>query len=136
MKLIERVKAILLTPRTEWPVIGEERSTMSDLFVNYVAILAAIPAVYLIIRVFVSDSKKPVWILWLLGTIAFILIFTNRTIIGRSPSLLLESYHLVTWSVLALLVVVLYQRARSVGTLTVQRDANLKERRSPDRRFI
>jgi Yip1-like protein len=43
MKLIERVKAILLTPRTEWPVIGAERTTMSDLFVNYVAILAAIP---------------------------------------------------------------------------------------------
>jgi hypothetical protein len=45
MQLIERVKAILLTPRTEWPVIEQERSTMSDLYIKYVAILAAIPEV-------------------------------------------------------------------------------------------
>ena len=45
MQLIERVKAILLTPRTEWPVIEQERATMSDLYIKYVAILAAIPEV-------------------------------------------------------------------------------------------
>jgi hypothetical protein len=45
MQFIERVKAILLTPRTEWPVIEQERATMSDLYINYVAILAAIPEV-------------------------------------------------------------------------------------------
>jgi hypothetical protein len=43
MQLIERVKAILLTPRTEWPVIEQERATMSDLYIKYVAILAAVP---------------------------------------------------------------------------------------------
>ena len=45
MQLIERVKAILLTPRTEWPVIEQERATMSDLYIKYVAVLAAIPEV-------------------------------------------------------------------------------------------
>jgi hypothetical protein len=45
MDLLERAKAILLTPRTEWPVIEQEPRTLADLFVNYVAILAAIPAV-------------------------------------------------------------------------------------------
>jgi len=45
MQLIERVKAILLTPRAEWPVIEQERATMSDLYIKYVAILAAIPEV-------------------------------------------------------------------------------------------
>jgi hypothetical protein len=45
MNLIERVKAILLTPRTEWPVIEREPGDMVYLFTNYVAILAAIPAV-------------------------------------------------------------------------------------------
>ena len=45
MQLFERVQAILLTPRTEWPVIERERATMSDLFIKYVAILAAIPEI-------------------------------------------------------------------------------------------
>jgi hypothetical protein len=45
MNLIERVKAILLTPRTEWPVIEREPGDVAYLFTNYVAILAAIPAV-------------------------------------------------------------------------------------------
>ncbi len=43
--LVERVKAIMLTPKTEWPVIEREPGDMVDLFRNYVAILAAIPAV-------------------------------------------------------------------------------------------
>ena len=45
MQLIQRVKAILLTPSTEWPVIERELGSPSILFVNYVPILAAIPAI-------------------------------------------------------------------------------------------
>ena len=45
MNLIERVKAILLTPKTEWPLIEREPGDVGFLFTNYVAILAAIPAV-------------------------------------------------------------------------------------------
>ena len=45
MNLIARVKAILLTPQTEWPVIERERGDAQYLFTNYVAILAAIPAI-------------------------------------------------------------------------------------------
>lgn len=44
-KLIARVKAILGTPKTEWPVIAGESTTVADLYKNYIAILAAIPAV-------------------------------------------------------------------------------------------
>jgi hypothetical protein len=43
MKLVERVRALLLTPRLEWKVIEQEPKTASDLFIDYVAILAAIP---------------------------------------------------------------------------------------------
>jgi hypothetical protein len=43
-QLIERVKAILLTPQTEWPVIAREPGDVSALFTRYVAILALIPA--------------------------------------------------------------------------------------------
>lgn len=45
MNLVERVKAILLSPKTEWPVIEREPGDTGYLFTNYVAILAAIPPV-------------------------------------------------------------------------------------------
>ena len=45
MNLFERVKAILLSPKSEWLVIEREPPDTVGLFKNYVAILAAIPAV-------------------------------------------------------------------------------------------
>jgi uncharacterized protein YqgC (DUF456 family) len=45
MELVDRVKGILLTPQTEWGVIEGESGDPAFLFKNYVAILAAIPAV-------------------------------------------------------------------------------------------
>jgi hypothetical protein len=45
-KLIARVKAILLTPKTEWPVIASEPTTVADLYKGYIVWLAAIPAVF------------------------------------------------------------------------------------------
>lgn len=43
-KLIGRIKAILMTPKTEWPVIAAEPATVPDLYKNWIVILAAIPA--------------------------------------------------------------------------------------------
>ncbi len=45
-KLIERVKGILLTPATEWPVVAGESTSVVDLYKNYIVILAALPAVF------------------------------------------------------------------------------------------
>ena len=45
MNLIERVKAILVSPKTEWTVIDSESGDATFLLTNYVAILAAVPAV-------------------------------------------------------------------------------------------
>jgi hypothetical protein len=45
-KLIARVKGILLTPKTEWPVIAGEQTTVADLYKGYIVWLAAIPAVF------------------------------------------------------------------------------------------
>ncbi len=45
-KLIARVQAILMTPKTEWPVIAAEQETVANLYKNYILILAAIPAVF------------------------------------------------------------------------------------------
>ncbi|MCL2657950.1 MAG: YIP1 family protein [Betaproteobacteria bacterium] len=44
-KIIERVKNVLTTPKTEWPVIAAEPATASGLYKNYIVILAAIPAI-------------------------------------------------------------------------------------------
>ncbi|MEO8012462.1 MAG: Yip1 family protein [Dokdonella sp.] len=43
-RLIARVQAILLTPKTEWPVIAAEPDTVAGLYKNYILLLAAIPA--------------------------------------------------------------------------------------------
>lgn len=44
--LIARVRNILTTPKTEWPVIAAERTSVADLYKNYIVVLAAIPAVF------------------------------------------------------------------------------------------
>jgi hypothetical protein len=58
-QLIERVKAILLTPQTEWPVIAREPGDVSVLFTRYVAILALIPALASFIGMFLVGSYVP-----------------------------------------------------------------------------
>jgi Yip1 domain len=45
MQLVSRATAILTTPYTEWSVIEREPTAPTALFINYVAILAAIPAI-------------------------------------------------------------------------------------------
>ena len=45
-KIIARAKAILVTPKTEWPVIAQEPATVGDLFRNYIIWMAAIPAIF------------------------------------------------------------------------------------------
>lgn len=45
-KLVARVKAILTAPKAEWPVIAEERTTVKNLYLGYIMLLAAIPPVF------------------------------------------------------------------------------------------
>lgn len=58
-KLIARVKAILLTPKTEWPVIAAEPATIGDLYKNYILILAAIPAVFTFLKMSLIGMSVP-----------------------------------------------------------------------------
>jgi len=44
MNIIERIKNIVLTPKTEWPVIESESATVQELYTSYIMLLAAIPA--------------------------------------------------------------------------------------------
>jgi hypothetical protein len=45
MALVDRVKAILISPKTEWAKIETEPATVGSLFTGYVLPLAAIPAI-------------------------------------------------------------------------------------------
>jgi hypothetical protein len=45
MNLVDRVKNILLTPKTEWPVIEAEQTDIKSLYIGYIMVLAAIPAI-------------------------------------------------------------------------------------------
>lgn len=67
-KIVERIKAILTTPRAEWPVAAAEPATVQGLYTGYIAIVAALP----IIASFIKGS--------LIGTSAFGI--TVRTPIG------------------------------------------------------
>jgi hypothetical protein len=51
--LVQRVKNILTTPKTEWPVIDSEPATIGGIYKNYVMILAAIGPVCMLIGLLV-----------------------------------------------------------------------------------
>lgn len=58
-KLIARVKNILLTPKTEWPVVAAEQDTVQGLYTNYIMILAAIPAVIQLLKLSIIGTSIP-----------------------------------------------------------------------------
>jgi hypothetical protein len=58
-KLIARVKGILLTPKTEWPVIAGEQTTVADLYKGYILWLAAIPPVFTFLKMTLIGSTVP-----------------------------------------------------------------------------
>jgi hypothetical protein len=84
-KIIERIKAILTTPRTEWPAVAAEPATVQSLYAGYIAIVAALP----IVAGFIKGS--------LIGSSAFGI--TVRTPIGMGIVGMLLHY------VLALVIV-------------------------------
>jgi hypothetical protein len=43
--LVNRVKNILLSPQTEWPVAGAEQDTVKDLYLKYAVVVAAVSAI-------------------------------------------------------------------------------------------
>ena len=59
MNLSERVKGILLNPKQEWQTISGEATTISDLYKNYIVILAAIGPVASIIGMSIVGISLP-----------------------------------------------------------------------------
>jgi hypothetical protein len=92
-KLIARAKAILTTPKTEWPVIANEPATVGDLYKNYILVLAALPA----IAGFIKGSLIGTTV-WLAGRV--------RTDIGAGLAGMLVSYALTLASVFVLALII------------------------------
>ena len=59
MDIVSRVQAILLKPKEEWITIKEEDSSVSHLFTSYAMILAAIPALFQFLGLFVFGRHMP-----------------------------------------------------------------------------
>jgi hypothetical protein len=56
-KLVARAKAILLSPKTEWPVIAVEPTTVADLYKGYAIWLSAIPAIFTFLKMSVIGTS-------------------------------------------------------------------------------
>lgn len=58
-QVIARAKAIVLTPKTEWPVIAQEPASVADLYKNYIVILALIPALFGFLKLSLIGVSMP-----------------------------------------------------------------------------
>src|SRR5215467_11344680 len=90
MNLVERVKGIILSPKTEWPVIAGEPGDAGYLFRNYVAILAAIPAVCGFIGAILIGA--PIFAALLGAVIRYLLAFVAVYIVALIVNLLAPTF--------------------------------------------
>ncbi len=60
MALVNRVKNILLAPKTEWPAIAAEPATVQSIYSGYVLILAALGPLALLVRAGVFGVLVPI----------------------------------------------------------------------------
>ena len=93
MALVDRVKNILLTPRTEWEVIDAEPTTVADLYKGYIIPLAAIGPVAQAIGYSVFGFSVP-----FLGS--------YRTPVGSAVSQAVVTYVLTLVAVFVLAIII------------------------------
>lgn len=91
-KVTARVKAILTTPKTEWPLAAAEPATVSSLYTGYIAIVAALPA----LAGFIKGS--------LVGTTVFGITVRTPVTMGLVGMLVGYALGLVLMYVIALIV--------------------------------
>jgi len=96
MNLVARVQAILLKPKTEWPVIEREPGDVGFLFTNYVAVLAAIPAVCNFVGssiIGVAGYRAPLFSGLLLAIVSYILAFVGVYVMALIIDALAPSFN-------------------------------------------
>jgi hypothetical protein len=85
--------------------------------------VGVLPAAYLICRQAARDGRLPRSMTATLAVYCVINLVLNRGLIGTELTWLLDSYHLPTFSLLALAIVVLANRPEPAAALTAGRDA-------------
>jgi len=82
--------------------------------------VGTIPALYMIMRTAIYNGGLYPWMWSLLGFYTFFILLLNRSIVGKNLSYLLDSYHMHTWSVLALLIIVLAYHSQAAGKIRIK----------------
>ena len=90
MNLVERVKGIILSPRTEWPVIEREPGGVAHLFANYVAILAGIAAVAALIGNLIKGVPLGTALLW--AVVSYLMAFVFVYVIAMISNILAPKF--------------------------------------------
>ena len=96
--------------------------------------VSALPITYLLIRSAIAGKEMPRRTITFLFLIAGLILGTDRLFLGRHFALLLESYHLITLGLLALLIVALAAGKRVRSGLYVKRtveEADLRLETTP-----
>ncbi len=75
--------------------------------------VAVVPAIYLLIRALAAEKMQARWVLGFLIAFTVLVLCTYRSFIGKHLSLLVESYHLVTFALGALIVALFVCRRQS-----------------------
>lgn len=92
MDWVARVKAIIVSPRSEWTVIVHESGDPSFLFTNYVAKLALIPAVAQFIGISVIGRAMPFFSGLFAAVFAYVLTFVVVYLIAVVADALAETF--------------------------------------------
>ena len=130
--LIERVKDILLSPKTEWGVIDGESSTIGSIFTGYVLILAAIGPIAMVIghQVFGIYGFKPameftIAMAVLTYVLSLVAVYVNSVIIDAlAPSFggtkdSLKAFKVAAYSATAAWVCGIFQIIPMLGFLAI-----------------
>ncbi|HUG89629.1 MAG TPA: glycosyltransferase family 87 protein [Planctomycetaceae bacterium] len=79
--------------------------------------VGVVPVLYVLARTSASGRHVPAWARWTVSAYAVLLLGLNRAVVGQKLSWLLDSYHVTTWCLVALLVVAV--RCRSLAVVPV-----------------
>lgn len=93
MNLIERIKNILITPKTEWEVINKETATPGSLFTGYVLPLAIFASLGTVIRYFLVVGSIGITYMIAGAVIAFIAVLLSFYLTALIVDMLAPSFN-------------------------------------------
>jgi hypothetical protein len=125
MALIERVKNILLTPKTEWPTIAAETATVQSLYIDYILIVAAIGPIAMALRadVFGLTFALLSYIIGLMVTYLLALIVDALAPTFGGEKNFIQSLKLTAYSYTAAWVAGIFHLVRVIGEIISLRAA-------------